>query len=415
MIALGIRYLLSRKRQTLLTLLGVYFAGFAYVTISGMFIGFQGYMIEQLVDTTAQVHIAARQDYLTEHQLDEAFYEKIVKHVFWTSPPSGVVGYLEVQNPQSWYERLKADPRVQAYSPLIVIPALFTLNKISVSTNLIGCDPEQQAKVTSIAEYMLEGQFADIAAGGNRLILGSELMKQLGAGIGHYIQVTAGAFASVPFKVVGSFSLGNRAIDLQAYGQISDVQRLYHKPNRVTEIAVRLGDYNQAAPIATNWSKISPERVESWDQQNANILSLNSIRDFLRYGVILIVVLVSGFGIYNVLNMTVTQKRRDIAILRSMGADTFDIIALFFSQGLILGITGGFFGLASGYFACRYLRSLPFSGGGFVHATYLPVLVTPAIYVQAMILALLTASIASVLPARAASKLTPIEIIRAGE
>ena len=143
MIFLAIRYLMERKRQTILTLLGVFFGTMAYVSVSGFFVGFQGYLVQQLVDNTAQIHIQARQDTLSEHQLDEAFYERNFTHVFWKAPPSGVLGYLEVQNPQNWYARLKADNRVQAFSPLMTAPSLFTLSKISVSANLIGCIPEQ--------------------------------------------------------------------------------------------------------------------------------------------------------------------------------------------------------------------------------------------------------------------------------
>ena len=74
MIYLAIRYLLERRKQTIFTLLGVFFGALAYVAVTGFFTGFQTFMIQQLVNNSAQIHIQARQDYLTEHQLDEAFY-----------------------------------------------------------------------------------------------------------------------------------------------------------------------------------------------------------------------------------------------------------------------------------------------------------------------------------------------------
>lgn len=406
---------MDRKRQTLLTLLGVFFGTMAYVSVSGFFLGFQGFIVEQLVNNSAQIHIQAREDNVLEHQLDTAFFGNQYEHVFWKSPPSGFEGYLEVQNPQSWYARLSRDPRVVAFSPLISIPAIFTLGKISVSANLTGCVPDQQAKVTSIASYMTEGQFIDIGAGGHRLILGDELIKRLGATPDQTVLVSTGTYPAVPFKVVGRFQIGNRNADLQAFGSINDVQRLNRTPNRVNEIAVRITDYTQAAAIARSWSKIAPEKSESWDQQNANIFSVFAIQNALRFSMILTVLVVSGFGIYNVLNMTVTQKRHDIAILRSMGYDTFDIVILFFSQGFLLGLVGAIFGLICGSLLCRYLQTIPFSGGpqmsvgGKLHIS-----MSWKIYVEALALALASASAASVLPARAAGKLTPIEIIRSG-
>ncbi|MFL5814153.1 MAG: ABC transporter permease [Bdellovibrionia bacterium] len=415
MIFLALRYLLEHKRQTLLTLLGVFFGTLAYVAVSGFFLGFQNYMVQQLVNNTAQIHIQAREDYLTEHQLDRDFYGSTPTHVFWDSPPAGVEGYLEVQNPQSWYERLRKDPRVEAFSPLLTAPALFNFGKISVSANLFGCVPEQQAKVTSVAQYMTEGRFEDIGAGGSRVILGEELAKRLGATMNQIVLISVSTNAPVPFKVVGRFSTGNRMSDLQAYASLSDVQRINGTLNRVNEIAVKLKNYKESAAIASDWSKIAPEKTESWDQQNSNILSVFAIQTALRFAMILTVLIVAGFGIYNVLNMTVSQKRQDIAILRSMGYDTFDVVSLFFMQGLIVGICGAIFGLIGGYLLCRYLQTIPFAGGmGSTRGGHLHISLSPWIYVQATMMALFSASFASVLPARSAGKLTPIEIIRMG-
>lgn len=414
MIFLAIRYLLGKKRQSILTLLGVFFGTMAYVSVSGFFLGFQGFAVQQLVNNNAQIHIQAREDFISPHQLDPYFYQD-VSHVFWVTPPSGSLGYLGVQNPQSWYDRLAADPRVKAYSPLLSAPALFTLAGISVSANLIGCNPEQQSKVTSVADYMIEGKFTDIASGGNRLILGDELMRRLGAGINTNVIVSVGNQSSAPFKVVGRFATGNRFADLQAYGQLGDVQRVNLTPNRVNEIAVKLHDYSIAGAVAKSWSMIASERTESWDQQNANILAIFAIQTALRFAMILTVVVVAGFGMYNVLNIMVNQKKQDIAILHSMGFDTFDVVTLFLSQGIIIGIIGSSLGLVSGYFFCRYLQTLSFfvssptNPGG-----HLLISLSFWIYVQAALVAIISVSLASILPARAAGRLTPIDIIRSG-
>ncbi|MGZ3699965.1 MAG: ABC transporter permease, partial [Bdellovibrionota bacterium] len=242
MIFLAMRYLLERKRQTILTLLGVFFGTTAFITVSGFFVGMQGYYVQQLVNNNAQVHIQARTDYLADHDLDLPFFGKGIAHAFWGPPPAGVKGYLDVQSPQAWYQRLSADPRVEAFSPILSAGALFNLGDISVAANLTGCDPIQQAKVTTIASYMIAGKFTDIASGGNRIILGNELMKRLGAGMQQVILVSVGTHSAVPFKVVGRFSTGSRGTDMQAFGALPDVQRVNFTPNQVNEIAVRLKD-----------------------------------------------------------------------------------------------------------------------------------------------------------------------------
>ena len=415
MIFLAIRYLLERKRQTVLTLLGVFFGTLAFVAVSGFFMGFQGFLVQQLVNNAAQIHIEKRQDYLSDHDLDLPFFGSSVLHTFWNPHPAGVKGYLDIQNPQAWYRRLSADPRVEAFSPTMTAATLFNIGPISVAANLIGCNPAQQSKVTTIADYMTAGKFADIAFGGNRVILGDELMKRLGAGMQQNILVSMGTNSPVPFKVVGRYYTGSRGLDLQAFAALNDVQRVNHTPNYVNEIGVRLKDYTEADALARSWAHFGPERIESWGDQNLNIQSVFSIQNALKISMIMTVLIVAGFGIYNILNMTVNQKRQDIAILRALGYDTFDVVMLFFAQGMIVGICGTILGLGSGYIFCRWLQTLSFMLATPTNPQgHLHIALNIGIYVQATGLALLSAAIASVLPARAAGKLTPIDIIRHG-
>ncbi|MDO8579928.1 MAG: ABC transporter permease [Candidatus Omnitrophota bacterium] len=415
MIFLAFRYLFERRRQTILTLLGIFLGTAAYVSISGFMLGFRGYLIDQLINNDAHVHIGAREEFLTDHSLDDPFYQNVFAHVFWDPAPSGRKDSDMVENPQQWYKRLDADPRVEAYSPQLTASVIFSNGKAISSSTLIGCDPRAQVKVTTLGDYVIEGQFTDLAVGGNRIVIGNELQKKLGLRVSQNVMVSLAEGPPTPFKIVGIFKTGNKLSDNVAYGALADVQKVNRTPNHVNKIAVRLHDHTQAAALAAAWAKISPERVESWDQVNSSIFDVFRIQDAVRFMSVGAVMIVAGFGIYNVLNMTVMHKRKDIAILRSMGYDTGDIIRLFFSQGLILGVAGTILGLTFSYFFCLYLQTIPFGGGplggGMGH---LIVSFDPKIYIQSAILGLLSSTIASILPASSAGKLTPIEIIRAG-
>ncbi|OGI44345.1 MAG: hypothetical protein A2150_04775, partial [Candidatus Muproteobacteria bacterium RBG_16_64_11] len=363
MIFLALRYLIARRRQTILTLLGIFFGAAAYVAISGFMLGFRYYLVDQLVNNSAHVHVQAREDFLSAHALDESFYGKLTRHVFWDAPPAGRKDNAIVENPQSWYKRLAADPRVAAYSPQLTANVIFSKGKATASASLVGCDPVQQVRVTTIGEYVTEGKWSDLAAGGNRIVIGEELRKKLGVYVSQTILVSSANSPPTPFKVVAVFKTGSSQADTRAYGAITDVQRVNRTPKQVNEIAVRLHDHTQAAALARTWSALSPEKVESWDQQNANLFSVFALQDGIRFLSIGAIMIVAGFGIYNVLNMTVIQKRRDIAILRSMGYSGADIVWLFFSQGLILGLSGVGLGLAFGYALCLYLETIPFGAG----------------------------------------------------
>src|SRR3989338_5426344 len=353
MIFLALRYLLARRKQTILTLLGIFLGTAAYVSISGFMLGVRGYLIEQLINNEAHIHIGAREEFLTAHSLDESFYKNTYRHVFWDPAPSGRKDSDMVKNSQQWYERLNADPRVAAYSPQLSASVIFSNGKATAPSTLIGCDPTAQVKVTTLGKYVIGGKFSDLAVGGNRVVIGHELQKKLGVRISQTILVALANSSPSPFQVVGIFKTGNKFSDNVAYGALADVQKVNQTPSHVNKIVVRLHDHTQAAELATAWSKVAQERIESWDQVNASIFDVFRIQDAVRFMSVGAVMIVAGFGIYNVLTMMVMQKRKDIAILRSMGYDTKDIIMLFFSQGLILGVTGTILGLSIGYLFCQ--------------------------------------------------------------
>ena len=287
--------------------------------------------------------------------------------------------------------------------------------RATASARLIGCKAEQQEKATNIREYMQEGAFSALRQGGNRIILGIELLQKVGAQVGETVQVSNGRGTPRPFKIVGTFKVGVKTLDEgAAYALIEDVQRLAGTPALVNEIAVRFKDYGVAPKAGADWAKTSRERVQSWDMINANVLNVFKIQTATRILVVAVILLVAGFGIYNILNVTVSQKRRDIAILRSMGFEPGDIRNLFLLQGFVLGVVGGTVGLGMGFMVSKYLTTISFGGGPLGGAGYLKISFDPEIYIRALVQSVAAASLASFLPARSAGKLTPIEIIRAG-
>jgi lipoprotein-releasing system permease protein len=416
MISLAVKYLFSRKRQSLFTLLGIFLGAAGYVTISGFFVGFQNYLVDQLVNNSAHIFIQARQEFLAPHSLDSSLFKGISAHFFWSSVPAGRKDYARIEKPQSWYARLEADPRVAVYSPQMNVAALFSKAKASVSGSLIGCLPSHQSKVNTIASEMVEGSLSDVGSGGNRIVVGKELMRELGAKLQQNIMIAVGAFPPIPFKIVGIFDSGNRQTDLQAFGALADVQKANHASNQINEIDVKLLDYQIASRMSATWAKLSPEKIESWDQRNSNIFSIFALQTMMRYIIVGVVMLVAGFGIYNVLMMTVSHKIKDIAILGALGFDSSEITLLFLFQGLILGVCGALTGIVTGYLVCTFLQTLTMPGppGSTKMPEHLHISLDYGIYLQASLLSILAAAFASFVPARSAGKLTPIEIIRGG-
>lgn len=409
---LALRHLTSRKRQTGLTLLGILLGTAAYVVISGLLIGFQDFIVNQLVDNDAHVRISAREELLTPASLNAAFFGDSTI-VNWVKPPAGRKDNPYILSPGTWMERLERDPKVAGAAAQMEVQVIANRGKVTSTAKLLGSDPERQKKVSNIENYMQSGKLSDIGSSGNRVIVGRDLLETLGAVQGETIYLSAGKGAPQPFRVVGVFRIGVKAVDSTTIiGAIGDAQKLNQTPSRVTSIAVRLKDVREARKLAVGWNTLAEEKAESWDQANQGLMSVFSMQDVVRNAMTISILIVASFGIYNILSLAISHKKREIAILRSMGYEPRDISRLFLTQGMFLGGVGGLVGLLLGLFICLYLGTIDVSSNRGLGGDKLFMSYSLDIYLKAFFLAIFSATIASFLPARAAGRMEPIDILR---
>lgn len=412
MFFLAIRQLLSRKKQTLLTLLGIILGTAAYISISGMMMGFQTFLVDQMVNNDSHVRITAREEIINSKNLNSAFFDNEIL-VDWIKPPSGRKDNAYILSPGNWLNKLEKDDRVLAISPQVVAQGIVSYGKVALGVSIVGSIPEKQRQVSNIENYMISGTFSEIGTTGNRIAVGDGLLMKLGATKGEILLLSTGKGAPVSFKVVSVFHVGNKIVDeSKIFASLSDVQTLNKTPSRVTDIAIRLHDVDQAADFASTYDAMSTEKVQSWDQSNEGILSVFKTQDIVRNSMTISILIVAGFGIFNILSLAVSHKRREIAILRSIGFEPWDIIKLFFTQGAVLGILGGLIGVVLGFILCILMSNIQTStnrtfGGGYMIISFAGI-----IYLKALLLALLSSCFAGYFPARSAGKLEPIEIIR---
>ncbi|NCS93636.1 MAG: ABC transporter permease [Leptospira sp.] len=412
MLFLALKQLFTQKKQSLLALLGIVLGTAAYVVISGIMLGFQLYIVDQLINNDAHVKISAKETYVTPESVEENLYSEH-QIINWKVLPSGRRDNTSIYHPQGWFERLESHPAVMSYSPQIIAQVIARRGKSSVGASIIGVNPEKQMSVTNIKDYIIQGKFTDIGHTGNKIIVGDALLNKMGGAIGENILLSVGKGNPIPFKVVGIFHLGIKGIDdTLIYGALLDIQQLNSTPSQINSISIKLFDIELALPLATQWSETSIDKVESWEQANANFLSIFKMQDIVRNSMTISITVVACFGIYNILNMLVNQKKREIAILRSIGYETSDIRNLFVIQGIILGFIGGLAGLVIGFLICVYLSTMEAGTGLSAKGGTMLVSFEIMIYVKAFLLAFIASLIAGYLPARAASKMTPIEIIR---
>jgi lipoprotein-releasing system permease protein len=191
------------------------------------------------------------------------------------------------------------------------------------------------------------------------------------------------------------------------------VQQLLGK-NRdyITDINVKLKDNKLARSAAAEFRKKYNYKADDWQTANASVLASNIIRDVLTYVVSITLLIVAGFGIYNIMNMTIANKLKDIAILKAQGFDRRDVVQIFLAQSLVIGLLGALAGIVLGFLLAYALSNVPFPAEGFVALKYFPVVFRPAHYFFGIFFGVITTLVAGLMPSVKASRIDPVVILR---
>jgi lipoprotein-releasing system permease protein len=255
------------------------------------------------------------------------------------------------------------------------------------------------------------------------IILGGELARKLGVKVGEPVSVasTGATSTGVPrirsFVVVGEFDSGMPDYDAGlAYVSLADAQRLYEMGESVTGVEVKVDDLYEAEAVGR---RIGAElgsgyRVRDWMQANENLFAALALQKTVYFIVLLLIILVAAFTVLATLIMVVMEKRKDIAILKSMGASQAAIARVFIFKGLVIGTLGTVLGNIGGYAGCWVLKHYQFIElpKDVFYVTTVPVTIYPQYFLAVTAAALLICLLATLYPARQASRLAPVDVIR---
>jgi lipoprotein-releasing system permease protein len=261
---------------------------------------------------------------------------------------------------------------------------------------------------------MVEGNSMDLVTTNNSIILGKGVADKMLVNIGDMIQITTAKGDMLSMKVVGIFQSGLADFDnTQSYASLATTQKLLGKTNSyITDIQVKLKDIALAPEMAKEYQQLF--QVEAIDIQTANsqFETGTKVRNIITYVVSIALLVVAGFGIYNILNMMIYEKMDDIAILKATGFSGKDVMYIFMSQALIIGLIGGVLGLIFGQIFTQVISQIPFETPSLPTIKTYPVHQDIKYYYIGIAFALTTTFVAGLFPARKASKIDPVEIIR---
>jgi lipoprotein-releasing system permease protein len=320
----------------------------------------------------------------------------------------------EIANSQLILRAIQADPRVEGIAPKLTTQVFFTTGAIELGGVLDGITVAAEDKLFALQDYTVAGDLRDLATVANSIFIGKGLADKMLVQVGDMIRVTTPTGYQARLKVVGLVQFGLAEVDnIQSYTALATAQKLLGRPPAyLTDIQVKLHDFTRAPAIAREYAAAFHLTAMDIQKANAQFETGSNVRSTISYAVGLTLLIVAGFGIYNILNMLIYEKMDAIAILKATGFSGGQVHNIFISLSLIIGITGGLLGLLLGYGLSVLIHQIPFRIESLPTVTNYPVDFNPLYYMIGIAFALLTTYLAGLFPARKASKVDPVIIIR---
>jgi lipoprotein-releasing system permease protein len=351
-----------------------------------------------------------------------------------------LVPHLQVQAAQGslsdWRalgDELLAREPVVGVAPYIDSKALLTSYRNVRGSGLTAIDPAAEASVSSVGAYMLGGSFEELARVRYGIILGSLQARALGVNLGDSVEVTIPRLTITPlgsfprskrFTVVGIFEIGAQLDSQQAYISLESGQRLFGLGEGVQGLRVELEDLFAAPSLAEDLAAgLGPGyRVRDWGRSQGNLFAAIRMEKTMMTVLLLSVVAVAVFNIVSTLTMAVTEKRSDIAVLRTMGARAGSIMAIFVAHGLLLASIGVAVGAAVGILLAlnisevtlllEQLTGTKLFNPEVYFISDLPSRLLWSDVALVSLLAMLLSLLATLFPAWRAARIAPAEVLR---
>jgi lipoprotein-releasing system permease protein len=404
--------LLARWRQTLVAAIGVTFGVTMFIALLGFMNGLNELLDGLVLNRVPHVRLYNEIKPSTSQpvRLSENYRNR---YNFIRSLKSGHFR-SDIYNSAALMNAVAHDDRVLGASPRLTTQAFFNSGAVDITGVINGIEVESEVRLFHFGDYVIGADPADLKNNPNSIILGKVLAEQLLAEVGDVVHITTSKGEHFPLKVIGFFQSGLADIDkVQSYASLSTVQKLMGKSgNYVTEIGLKLNDLEQAPDVARQYSALFNIDTEDIQTANSEFETGSSIRSIISYSVGVTLLIVAGFGIYNILNMMIYEKMDTIAILKAVGFSGADIKMIFLIIALSIGLTGGIAGLFLGFIFSLVIDQVPFTTRALPTITTYPVNYSMVFYFIGFAFSLITTYLAGWFPARKAGKADPVVIIR---
>ena len=361
------------------------------------------------------------------------FQQELRSRILSVASHIEIRGFPELKDPAAVTALARRNPRVIATAPYVLGQAMLSVGDANRGVLIRGVDPAQEDTVADIGRHMARGSFASLTPGSFNVVLGAELARALGVHVGDsVVAITpqgvvtpAGTLPRIKtFKVAGIFEINMSEFDSGlAFVNLDDAEKLYRLDN-VSGVRLKLDDMFAAPRVASELLSVLPvdTDVRDWTRNHANFFRAVAIEKRMMFIILTLIVAVAAFNIVSAQVMVVTDKKADIAILRTLGAAPKSILAIFMIQGMLIGVIGTVIGVVTGVLTALNIDAivlaieraslLYFLDKTVYYISDLPSDLQSGDVVTVAAIALLLALAATIYPSWRAARVNPAEALR---
>ena len=401
-------HLTSKIWQTVVAMLGVTFGVSMYIFMNTFMNGVNKTQDDLAFSNLAHIRINNETDQRSYNPAVALFGKNSIVNV---RNRKSIQGEDNIRNTAQVMSVLKHEGGISGITPQLNVSVFFRSGAKKINGTVSGVQADTQDKMFGSASKMVEGQWSELNYQKPSVILGSILAKNLGVKVNDNVNILTPDGVSKNYTVAGLIETSVKDVDKsRAYMNIGTTRQLLGKNSDYSsDILVNLTDRDQTNFVKADLQPSIQYNIETWQEANQQLLAASQMRSIIALAVSLTILLVAGFGIYNIMNMTINEKIREIAILKAMGFSGSDILYIFLTQASIIGVLGAISGLILGVVFSMLINLVPFKIAGL---STLPILYKTEDFVLAVVFGMLTTLLAGYLPARKASKIDPVVIIR---
>ncbi len=396
-------YILVDKRQTAVAAIGVLLGMAVYIFMNSLMLALDRSSTTVIFKNNAHIRVY-KEDKISKELVNDS------KTKYLITNPKVAPKSNTIINPNLVTETILKNKNVTVVTPQVNSSVFYNNGKSQISGMAVGVKPAEANAMYDINSTIVDGNFEALASNPNGIVIGVGISSNMNLAIGNNINITSAKGVNRTFKVVAIFRSNVKALDeTKSYINLASAQQLQKEgPLYITDISVNIKNPDEAEAIGEEITQLTGYKAQSWQEANNSIVTGNKMRRIVSGLISYLILLVAGFGIYNILNMTVNQKINDIAILKAMGFKGKDVIRIFVTQALTIGIIGVIGGVILAAILINTLKHI-YVGGDI---GYFPIEYDFTVFIRGIIFGLIITFFAGYFPARKAARVDPVDIFR---